>query len=226
MDLALTSDEQDMTGDQADGVNDADVKLTGKSPLRRCIVSREVLDKRELIRFVLDPDGQVVPDLRNRLPGRGLWLKADLATLLAAIKTNAFAKAAKQSAKIPADLRERVAALLYQDVAGLLGLARKSSDLTTGFEKVERDLRANRVAVLIAAKDGAMDGRTKLAWLAGSDVEIWSPLTAVDLAAALGKETAVHVALKHSGIAERLHLACRRLAAFEAADAPIPGKRT
>jgi predicted RNA-binding protein YlxR (DUF448 family) len=199
---------------------------TGKSPLRRCIATREVLDKSALIRFVLDPADQVVPDLRQRLPGRGLWVKATRAALAQAIKTNAFAKAAKQTARIPTDLIERVTALLRQDVSHLFGLARKSGDLTTGFEKVERELRNQRVKLLIAASDAAEDGRTKLARLAGSDVEICSPLSAAELAAALGRETAVHVALKPSGIAERLHLACRRLAAFEAVDAPVSGKRT
>ena len=213
------------------GVSDAALVMSepdpaGKSPSRRCIATREILDKSVLIRFVLDPQNQVVPDLRQRLPGRGLWVKAEPAALAQAIKTNAFAKAAKQPARIPADLLDHVTALLRQDVVHLLGLARKSGDLTTGFEKVERELRNNRVSLLIAASDAAVDGRTKLARLAGSDVEIWSPLSAAELAAALGRETAVHVALKPSGIAERLHLACRRLAAFEAADASVSGKRT
>lgn len=197
---------------------------TGKSPQRRCIATREVLDKTLMIRFVLDPEGQVVPDLRHRLPGRGLWVKAEPAALALAIKTNAFAKAAKHSARIPADLPARIATLLRQDVSHLLGLARKSGDLTAGFEKVERELRNRQVALLIEASDGAADGRTKLARLAGSDVEIWSPLSAAELAAALGRENAVHVALKPGGIAERLHLACRNLAAFAAADLPVSGK--
>lgn len=245
MELSLSSGEPAENrpagaGAAAAGVNDAgfaapgtdqleidthEADPAGKSPLRRCIATRQILDKAAMIRFVLDPEGQVVPDLRQRLPGRGLWVAATAAALAQAIKTNAFAKAAKQSARIPADLMARMTVLLRQDVIHLLGLARKSGDLTTGFEKVERELRANRVRLLIAASDAAADGRTKLARLAVSDVEIWSPLSAAELAAALGKETAVHVALKPSGIAERLHLACHRLAAFEAADAPVSGKR-
>jgi hypothetical protein len=231
MDLTLISGIPEVTGEVAEGVNDVALGVsapepTGKSPLRRCIVTREILDKSALIRFVLDPENQVVPDLRQKLPGRGLWVKADPAALAQAIKVNAFAKAAKQPARIPGDLLPRIAAMLRQDVAHLLGLARKSADLTTGFEKVERELRAGRVALLIAASDAAEDGRTKLARLATSDVEILSPLTAAELALALGRETVVHVALKPSGIAERLHLACRRLAAFSAADVPVSGKRT
>lgn len=210
--------ETPLAGD--DGIADAGTETSpaGKSPLRRCIASREILDKRELIRFVLDPDGQVVPDVKNRLPGRGLWVKADRAALAAAIKTNAFAKAARHSAKVPADLIERVAALLQREVADLIGIARKSGELVVGFDKVEEALRANRAKILIAASDGAVDGRSKLARLAGSGVEIWSPLTVAELAAALGRENAVHAALRRSGIAERLSLACRRLAGIAAVE--------
>ncbi|HVI87045.1 MAG TPA: RNA-binding protein [Dongiaceae bacterium] len=230
MELTLSSNKPAGTGAIEGGVVDAvlgapEPDPAGKSPLRRCIATREILDKSAMIRFVLDPADQVVPDLRQRLPGRGLWVKAEPAALAQAIKTNAFAKAARQSARIPADLPARIAALLRQDVVHLLGLARKSGDLTTGFEKVERELRAGRVMLLIAASDAAADGRTKLARLAGSDVEISAPLSAAELAAALGRETAVHAALKPSGIAERLLLACHRLAAFTAADVPGPGKR-
>jgi predicted RNA-binding protein YlxR (DUF448 family) len=204
----------DLIVDGSEGENSP----TGKSPLRRCIVTRQILDKRDLLRFVLDPAGQVVPDIKNRLPGRGLWVTAERSALAAAIKTNAFAKAARQQAKAPADLVERVTVLLRREVAELLGLARKSGDLVTGFDKVEQALRARQVAVLIQARDGAEDGRSKLARLAGSGVEIWAPLTVAELAAALGRENPVHVALKSSGIAERLSLACRRLAAMVAED--------
>ncbi|MDY0881840.1 RNA-binding protein [Dongia soli] len=202
----LSSDDSVVDG------SDGEMSPSGKSPSRRCIVTRQVFDKRHLLRFVLDPDGQVVPDVKNRLPGRGFWVQADRAALLTAIKTNAFAKAARRQVGMPADLVERVTVLLQREVAELLGLARKSGDLTAGYDKVEQALRAKQVAVLVQASDGAEDGRSKLARLAGSGVEIWTPLTVAELAAALGRENPVHVALKSSGIAERLSLACRRLA--------------
>ncbi|MET1029180.1 MAG: RNA-binding protein [Dongiaceae bacterium] len=190
---------------------EGEISPSGKSPLRRCISSREILDKRQLIRFVLDPAGQVVPDLKNRLPGRGLWVKADRAVLAHAVKINAFAKAARQSAKVPGDLIDRLTGLLQREVAELIGLAKRSGNLVVGFDKFEEALRAQRVVLLVQASDGAPDGRSKLARLAGSGVEICTPLTVAELAAALGRENAVHVALRRSGIAERLSLACHRL---------------
>lgn len=184
--------------------------------LRRCIVTRQALEKAAMIRFVLDPEGQVVPDLKGKLPGRGLWVTADRAVLAEAAKRNAFAKAARQSAKVPADLVERVAELARREVAELIGLARKSGQLRAGFEKVQIALEAGKVRVLIAASDGAEDGRGKLARLAsrtgaGSGVEIVAPLTAAELAQALGREHAVHAAVAPSGIADRIIAACRRL---------------
>jgi len=188
--------------------------------LRRCIVTRQALEKAAMIRFVLDPEGRVVPDLKGKLPGRGLWVTADRAVLAEAAKRNAFAKAARQSAKVPADLVERVAELARREVAELIGLARKSGQLRAGFEKVQIALEAGKVRVLIAASDGAEDGRGKLARLAsrtgaGSGVEIVAPLTAAELAQALGREHAVHAAVAPSGIADRIIAACRRLSGLQ-----------
>jgi ribosomal protein L7Ae-like RNA K-turn-binding protein len=139
------------------------------------------------------------------------------------VKRNAFAKAARQSAKVPVDLVERVAALARREVAELIGLARKSGQLRAGFEKVQAALQGGRVRVLIAASDAAEDGKGKLARLASgvptrSGVEMVAPLTAAELAQALGREHAVHAAIAESGIAERIIIACRRLRGLQGAD--------
>ena len=199
--------------------NEADAVAEGEawaSPtLRRCIVTRQALEKPAMIRFVVDPEGRVAPDLKERLPGRGLWVTAERAVLEQAVAKNAFAKAARQSVRVDRDLAGRVAALARREVAELLGLARKSGQLVAGFEKVEAALRSGKVRVLVAASDGAADGRGKLARLAGSGVEICAPLTAAELAQALGREHAVHAAIKAGGIAEKTIIASRRLAALE-----------
>jgi hypothetical protein len=182
--------------------------------LRRCIVTRQALEKPAMIRFVVDPEGRVTPDLKERLPGRGLWVTASRAILDQAVAKNVFAKAARQSVKADRDLAERVTDLAKREVAELLGLARKSGQLAAGFEKVEAALRAGKVRVLVAASDGAEDGRGKLARIAGSGVEICAPLTAAELAQALGREHAVHAAIKAGGIAEKTIIASRRFAAL------------
>jgi uncharacterized protein len=191
--------------------------------LRRCIVTRQALEKPALIRFVIDPEGRVTPDLKERLPGRGLWVTADRAILEQAVAKNAFSRAAKQSVKVDRDLTDRVIELARREVAELVGLARKSGQLVAGFEKVEAALRSGKVRVLVAASDGAADGRGKLARIAGSGVEICAPLTAAELARALGREHAVHAAIKAGGIAEKTIIASRRFTAL--AQGPEQGVR-
>jgi len=210
---------------------EAEDEALASPTLRRCIVTRQALEKPAMIRFVLDPDGRVVPDLKEKLPGRGLWVTADRETLAQAAAKNAFAKAARQSAKVPADLVERVAELAKREVAELIGLARKSGQLRAGFEKVQIALHGGKVRVLIAAKDGAEDGRRKLARLASSapgnsGVEICAPLNAAELAQALGRDHAVHAAVAESGIAERIIVACRRLAGLRAPEPQNAGGST
>ena len=200
-------------------VDETDAGMEGEElaapSLRRCIVTRQALEKPAMIRFVIDPQGRVTPDLKERLPGRGMWVSAAREALDQAVAKHAFAKAAKQSVKVAPDLADQVVALARREVAELLGLARKSGQLVAGFEKVDAALRAGRVRVLVAASDGAEDGRGKLARIAGSGVEICAPLTAAELAQALGREHAVHAAITAGGIAEKTIIASRRLAALE-----------
>jgi predicted RNA-binding protein YlxR (DUF448 family)/ribosomal protein L30E len=186
--------------------------------LRRCIVTRESAEKAELIRFVAGPDGDVVPDLAERLPGHGYWVRADRATLTEAVKKNAFAKAMRAPVKPASDLPERVAALLERQIVDLLGLARRAGKVVAGYEKTETWLKAGRVALLIAAKDAGADGRAKLARRSHPGVEIWSPLTAEVLGRAVGRDHAVHIAVAPGGLVTRLKTALRRQQGF--ADTP------
>jgi predicted RNA-binding protein YlxR (DUF448 family)/ribosomal protein L30E len=189
--------------------------LGGKStdsalPERRCIVTREALEKDQLIRFVLGPDNAIVPDLLENLPGRGYWVTANRKVLAEAVKKNAFAKAMQASVKPAPDLVDRIAGLIDRQIVDLLGLARRSGSLVTGFEKVDVALRTGKAVLLIEAKDAGADGRAKLARHTLPGVEIWSPLAAEQLGRAIGRDYAVHVAVAPGGIANRLKVVLRR----------------
>lgn len=189
-------------------------ELGAEASLRRCIVTREALEKDQLIRFVLGPEDVVFPDLAGKLPGRGAWVKADRAVLEQAVKKNAFAKAFQAPAKVPAGMAEHVGRMLDQQILDLLGLARRSGLLVTGFEKADTALRTGRAALLIEAKDAGKEGRSKLARHTLPGVEIWAPLTAELLGRAIGRDYAVHVAVGPGGLAERLKIALRRQRGF------------
>jgi uncharacterized protein len=194
-----------------DGATDA--PMTG--PLRRCIVTRDVLPKESLIRFVVGPAADVVPDIAGKLPGRGLWVKAERAALAGAVAKNLFAKAARQSVTVPADLVDRTVVLLSHRCLDLIGLARRAGQVVCGFEKVRDALRNGRVGLVLAAADGAADGRGKLEALAG-ELPILAQFTAAELSAALGRENVVHAALAPGRLAERLIVDSARLAGLRA----------
>jgi predicted RNA-binding protein YlxR (DUF448 family) len=186
-----------------------------EAPQRRCLVTREVKGQDQMIRFVLDPGGQVVPDIDGRLPGRGMWLSADRNVLSKAVGANLFARAARAPARVEADLAGQVERLLVGRALGCLGLARRAGQVTVGFEQVRVCLRASAAGVLIAAADSAADGRGKLRRLAG-DLPVITAFSKAELGAALGREGVVHVAVAPGRLAQRLVCYIRRLAGFRA----------
>ena len=156
---------------------------------RRDIVSGEVMAEARLIRFVAGPDGAVVPDLARKLPGRGMWVAADRASVETAAKKGLFARSAKAPMKASPDLAEQVAALLRARILNALGLARKAGDLTSGFEKVSAAISSGKAAWLVEASDGAADGRGKLLRLARHQSPppgVFGVFTATELGLALG----------------------------------------
>ena len=184
-------------------------------PERRCLVTREVKDQDQMIRFVLDPAGQVVPDVDGRLPGRGMWLSADRNVLNRAIAANLFARAARMRVQVRADLAEQVERLLVSRALDCLGLARRAGQVAMGFDQVRACLRSSSAAVLIAAADSAADGRRKLRQLAPG-VPVITAFSKAELGAALGRDGIVHVAVAPGGLARRLIGSVRRLAGFRA----------
>jgi predicted RNA-binding protein YlxR (DUF448 family) len=190
----------------------------GGSRERRCIATGEVRPVEELVRFVVGPEGDIVPDIAAELPGRGLWVTADAAILARAIAKNDFAKAAKTKVKVAPDLAARVEKRLVGRMQSDLGLARRAGQLVLGFDNVLRRLNDKAPPrLLVEAQDGAADGRKKLAGSAaarGLRVETIDCLTRAELSLALGRENVIHAAVKPGPLAERLILDSVRLRGF------------
>ena len=185
--------------------------------LRRCLVTGDRLPREALLRFVVAPDGDVVADMDGRLPGRGLWLRSRRDMVKTACAGNLFAKASGGRATATADLAERVEERLTRRCLDLIGLARRAGQVVTGFEKVRVWLRAGKAGVLLAAADGADGGRAKLRALA-SGMAVLEAFSGAQLGAALGRESAGHVAVARGGLAERLMREVGRLRAFRQTD--------
>jgi predicted RNA-binding protein YlxR (DUF448 family) len=177
--------------------------VAGPDTVRRCLVTGVVQPKDRLIRFVVGPENAIVPDIDERLGGRGLWVSADRAALEKAVARNAFARAARQQVQLAADLPGRVAALIERRCLDLLGMARRAGQVVAGFEKVDAALRKRRAGVLIEAADGAPDGRAKLRALA-SGLPVVSVLDSAALASALGRSgPVVHAVIEPGRLAQR-----------------------
>lgn len=187
---------------------------------RRDLVSGEVLPENALVRFAVDPDGNVVPDIAAVLPGRGMWVRADRAAVAQAATKKLFSKSAKTQVTADADLADRVERLLVARMQSDLGLARRAGQAVLGFDNVLREMDARTPpALLVEASDGSADGKRKLfgsAHARGLKVEIIEALTSAELGLALGRENVIHAALKPGRLAERLSFDAARLSGFRA----------
>jgi uncharacterized protein len=183
---------------------------------RRCVVTRLVRPKAELIRFVASPDGEIVPDLKQTLPGRGVWVTGAHDLVAQASRRNLFAKALKSPVKVSADLADLVGRMLNEAALRSLSLANKAGAVSFGFEAVEAGLRRGRVLALIHAKDAAPDGCRKLdgKFRAIAGEAAHSPVcafTADELSLASGRPNVVHAALAQGGAADAFVAAADRV---------------
>ncbi len=172
-------------------------------PERRCIATGEVRPKAALIRFVLAPDGHIVPDLAAKLPGRGLWVSADRAALDRVERKGLFARAARQPVQLAPALADRIEATLAARVVELVSLSRKAGLAVCGYEKTKDWLVTERAVVLLQASDGSARGKTRLRAPAGPDGYVGC-LTASELGLAFGREHVIHGALAAGGLTARV----------------------
>jgi uncharacterized protein len=192
---------------------DAERLLVG--PYRRCIASGESSERSRLLRFVLGPGGELVPDVASVLPGRGLWLTPRRDIVERAVAKRLFARAARQSVSIPPGLADRVEALLAQRCCETIGLGRRAGIAVAGFEKVNKAVHAGKAALLLEASDGAERGRNKIRAL-GRGLPIVAVLTGAEMGAVFGRDHVVHVAMGQSRLSTRLMADAAKLAGFRA----------
>lgn len=180
-------------------------------PLRRCAVTRERGERARMLRFVVGPDGTLVPDLLARLPGRGIWLSARSDVVETARVRGAFPRAARMPVTVPADLLSILQVGLAGRVADLLGITRRAGQVVAGYAKAREWLQAGRVGLVLQAHDGSPDERVRL--LSGArQIPVATPLSAARLGAVFGRDHVVHVAVAPGRLAEQLGVEAERLA--------------
>ena len=194
------------------GIADPDLdngpRTDRSATVRMCAVTRQVRPIDELIRFVVSPSGEVIPDLKRKLPGRGLWVSATARAVAEAVRRHQFSKGFKRDVRVSASLATDTEALLARGAIEALAMAAKAGQAISGFSKVEEALRSPQgqasVQALIHASDGAPDGIRKLDGLVQQNAGITdksnqfpvvTALTSEQLDLALGRSNVIHAAL-------------------------------
>ncbi len=197
--------------------------MTATDPIRRCILLGDRAPRHALVRLALSPDGDVLPDVRAKAPGRGAWIGVTRAELETAIKKGklkgAFARAFKTGPiAIPDDLPAKIEAALKRAALDRLGLESRSGGLFSGSDKIETAARSGKLHLLLHASDAGTDGNRKLdqAWRVGNDEEgsdrrgLVLPVPRTILAVALGRQNVVHIGLTDPDAAKRVSEALHR----------------
>jgi hypothetical protein len=180
-----------------------------------------------MIRFVLDPDGQVVPDLRRRLPGRGVWVTARVEILAAAERKKLFSRGFRAEAKVEPGLAERVDRLLEDAALQSLSFARKAGEIVTGFAKVETTIARENVVAVVQAAEAGDDGREKIEaalrrrFGKANAVPTIRIFTSGQLDLALGRSNVIHAALLAGRASENAMERVAALARFRGEDGPV-----
>ncbi len=180
---------------------------------RKCIVTGNVLEKSALLRFVVGPDAVVIPDFKNKLPGRGVYVSNSSALLHKAVAANLFAKSLKQKVKPMENLEKVAEDLLRQSALHAVSLARKAGALITGMDKVIEALKKDKVAFLLEAKDAAEDGHQKIVHLA-QNVKIFNLFTSEELDQTLDKVNTIHAAFLKGEMSKMVSREFGKLADF------------
>ncbi len=213
-DSVAETDDSDVTPQKGAGSKKA-------GPERLCVVTRQNLAQAEMIRFALSPDGEIVPDVEGRLPGRGVWLSCSREILKKAIQSKAFSRSLKQQAAVPAGLEDKVEALLTRRVGEYLSFANKAGQVVAGFQQVDAALEKGALAAVLHGSDAADDGQQKLDRKfkaiqreRGAPAPVVNVLTIAEMSLAMGRPSVVHAGLIPGGLTERFLDEAGRLARY------------
>jgi uncharacterized protein len=198
---------------------------------RMCVATRTVRPVADMIRFVIGPDGEAVPDLKRKLPGRGVWVTATQDALSDAVKRKALARGFKQEVRLPADLVARTGELLERAALDALAMAGKAGLVATGFTRVEGALAREKVVALLHAAEAAADGVRKLdaalrRRLEHDPIVTIGILTSAQLDLAFGRPNVVHAALLAGPPSDTFLARLQRLERFRSGELSRPGKST
>jgi predicted RNA-binding protein YlxR (DUF448 family) len=181
----------------------------------------------QMIRFVVGPAGEAVPDIKRKLPGRGIWIDATRTAIEDSVKRNVFARGFKRDVKAAKDLAAQTDRLLEAAALDALAIAGKAGLVVGGFAKVEAALGRDGVQALIHASDAAIDGKRKLTGALHrnraekpQEIAVVDIFTGMQLDLALNRPNVVHAALLAGPGSETFLARAARLARYRTGNSP------
>ena len=211
--------------------HEADAGPRRGGPERLCIATREVKPTTEMVRFVIGPDGAVVPDVKQKLPGRGVWVSASRSAVTAAVARKVFGRGFKREARVGPDLVGETERLLERAALDALAMTHKAGRVAAGFAKVEAALATEELVALLHAADGSPEGARKLDAAVrrksgenGKDVAVMDIFTSAQLDLALGRSNVIHAAVLAGPASTGFLARCRNLERFRDGDRKAEGR--
>ena len=212
---------------EQDGELDRGATSVAPGTERTCALTRSLKPVAEMIRFVVGPAGEAVPDIKRKLPGRGIWVTSSRTAIEEAVKRNVFARGFKREVRVAGDLSGAIERLLERAALDALAMAGKAGGVVGGFSKVEAALGKDQVLALIHASDAASDGKRKLnaALHRNNDakpreIAVVETFSGSQLDLALNRPNVVHAALLAGPGSETFLARVMRLERFRTGNSP------
>jgi len=194
---------------------------------RTCALTRQLKPAEDMIRFVVGPNAEAVPDVKRKLPGRGIWITATHAAVEEAVKRNVFARGFKRDVRVARDLAVQTELLIERAALDALAIAGKAGTVVSGFSRVEEAAGRDDIVALIRAAEAGDDGKRKLTAAlnrntAGKSREIVviDAFTGAQLDLALNRPNVVHAALLAGPGSETFLTRAARLIRFRTGISP------
>ena len=181
-----------------------------KTIQRRCISTGSLMNTRSMVRFVIGPEGGVVPDVFYKLPGKGLWVESKKKSLETAIKQNLFSSVLRRSVEVDQDLTSAVEISVLKKLINLISIARKAQQAVFGYEKTRTQLELKKAKLLIQALDGSTREKSRLRPPVGENSLI-NCLTMRELGLAFGRESVIHATIMNGGLYKEISLEALRI---------------
>ena len=183
---------------------------TKQIPMRKCLVTKTIIEKKDLIRFVVDPEDNLIADINQNLPGKGYWVKADRDTISTAINKKLLCKAIKKKVTIEKNILDKIEIQIKKKIINQISLCRKAGAAIFGFDKIKASIKNNNIGLIIQASDGS-DREKKRLCNQSIPKTIDGCLTGSELGKAFGREKVIHCAILRSDFVENIYFHSNRL---------------